>query len=806
MMKHKQLIGVLGAMALAVTSVPVLPAAALDPVTITESVTAAESAISAMGFDDNGWRWVHYKEGNGPNASDITTDDMGGFTFTWKDAYRERFSYGRHEAKAISGVVYPSELEFQGALDLGEYGLYGVSGNVFGECGFAEYCIVEGWGKKNDFRAALGVKRGEITVGDVVYELYTALDPTSDSVCYWSVRRDGQTDGAQEVTKTMAIGEHLAALADLGMVMESYTAPTLFVDTGKAESAGVSGSAEITSISFGGEIGCSEIEPDGTYNWFMCRSDQRSIFNTHDNGHFEVKWDRTADVGAGCGRKQDSQPEWKNLGAIWYQFAYGATLTGDAYIGLEGHLIDPGLTFYIIDGWSGKRPPVTQQGEQIGSALVNGAVYDLYLKTEEFTLENEEKIISRSLWSVRKENALSEGYNLFESRISLHRHLEGWENSLPEDVTMGTRLDRVAGFVQTGTGESTGCVTVTKNKLLLDADAGMNGNAVHLGNHRDGYFTEHNQKGTELTDSELSYTQDGLFTASWKDADAEKESLFLCGKMSDTAVMAEEIETLKAEMSAEGRIEGDGYFGYRTRFIADASEDFPTMIDCYVVDGFGTQRPVPEGSEKRGEITAENGAYDVYLLDTENLENRLAAAAYAPQTVQECWIVRKESAVDLKDEFQYKTELDLKNMLMDVKAMGVELNEWCETAVFVSAKNGSGRFEASANNILVPLNDSRQNTDYGKQAMEEATKNQLILPGENGSKGVQFKPNVKGDANCDGALDVADVVLLARVINEDTSAVLSDQGRINGDADGKNGLNADDVTFLLKVIAKKIAF
>ena len=544
----------------------------------------------------------------------------------------------------------------------------------------------------------------------------------------------------------------------------------------------------------------------------------------------------------------------------------------------------------------------------------------------------------------------------------------------------------------------------------LDPDAGMDENVVYQWNYKDGFFVEHNQRGREFADSELNYTEEGRFTASWEDADAEKESLFLCGKLTDTAEKLEDLGDLTVWQNIRGRIEGTGCFGYRTRFVADSSAEYPTMIDCYVVDGFGEWRPVPEGSEKRGEITASSGIYDVYLLDEENFSGRPVTVTYAPQTVQECWIVRRESTVALDQAFEYQAEIDLKNMLLDVKAMDVDLNEWCETALFVSAQTGSGSFEAVSNDMSIPFDDGCQHESlnetgvtedgyawyhsvqapyvfsklepggdgaftcfwreakdayytvgreltqpadpgqdthirydyelgfgfagqiftgiagrgvYGDRTAEfyiidgwsgtqspiaslcwkpivtklgtitvddaeydvykavssqisiegivpaptyysvrkenlrsaesyayisnsvdvsahvqafrefgfalgdltgigvvveaaetEAdgitsgmaarTKNQLILPGEKPDKNAQPKPNVKGDANCDGLLDVADVVLIARVINEDAAAGLSDQGRINGDADGKNGLNADDVTFLLQVIAKKI--
>ncbi|MCQ2416330.1 MAG: cohesin domain-containing protein [Oscillospiraceae bacterium] len=58
-----------------------------------------------------------------------------------------------------------------------------------------------------------------------------------------------------------------------------------------------------------------------------------------------------------------------------------------------------------------------------------------------------------------------------------------------------------------------------------------------------------------------------------------------------------------------------------------------------------------------------------------------------------------------------------------------------------------------------------------------------------------------GDVNCDKTVDVADCVLLARFIAEDTSAKVSSQGILNADVthDGKQDTN--DVTKILKYVA-----
>ena len=69
---------------------------------------------------------------------------------------------------------------------------------------------------------------------------------------------------------------------------------------------------------------------------------------------------------------------------------------------------------------------------------------------------------------------------------------------------------------------------------------------------------------------------------------------------------------------------------------------------------------------------------------------------------------------------------------------------------------------------------------------------------------IQVGPIKKGDITCDGAVDVADAVLIARYIAEDKTAVITDQGLANADIDGTKGVADGDLTMVLKAIAKII--
>ena len=61
-----------------------------------------------------------------------------------------------------------------------------------------------------------------------------------------------------------------------------------------------------------------------------------------------------------------------------------------------------------------------------------------------------------------------------------------------------------------------------------------------------------------------------------------------------------------------------------------------------------------------------------------------------------------------------------------------------------------------------------------------------------------------GDVTCDNSVDVADAVLLARLLVEDREAVVTEQGILNADLNENGQPDAEDVTIILKMIAKII--
>ena len=61
-----------------------------------------------------------------------------------------------------------------------------------------------------------------------------------------------------------------------------------------------------------------------------------------------------------------------------------------------------------------------------------------------------------------------------------------------------------------------------------------------------------------------------------------------------------------------------------------------------------------------------------------------------------------------------------------------------------------------------------------------------------------------GDADCNGEVNIADGVLIARFLAEDTEITVSTQGKANAELTDKSTLNSDDLIFLLRMLANLV--
>lgn len=145
-----------------------------------------------------------------------------------------------------------------------------------------------------------------------------------------------------------------------------------------------------------------------------------------------------------------------------------------------------------------------------------------------------------------------------------------------------------------------------------------------------------------------------------------------------------------------------------------------------------------------------------------------------------------------------------------VSGTGAGWNEWLVPKLYLDAaqgdiltltvtvSGGAGAYGSVDDCSVIRIADIETETTVTTIVTEtETTSPEPDIPPQKGKT---------GDANCDGALDVADAVLTARYTAQDNTANISGQGILNADCDGNGTVNAADVSMMLQAIAKIISF
>lgn len=165
------------------------------------------------------------------------------------------------------------------------------------------------------------------------------------------------------------------------------------------------------------------------------------------------------------------------------------------------------------------------------------------------------------------------------------------------------------------------------------------------------------------------------------------------------------------------------------------------------------------------------------------------------------------------DKPGYEIEMPWDRFHVKLKKVQTEDGKiYCEVVYAPFCSNDYGTYVSmlrSALNIAQIYGQSleicteKMNEDfYGSDTVPE---NQYQLP--EAAASVQLLPVSRvtaGDVNGDGSADVADAVLIARFVAEDAEVTITEKGLAAADIDGSGKVTQDDITMLLKRIAKKI--
>lgn len=257
-------------------------------------------------------------------------------------------------------------------------------------------------------------------------------------------------------------------------------------------------------------------------------------------------------------------------------------------------------------------------------------------------------------------------------------------------------------------------------------------------------FGSGDESELELTRGEDCFS----FSAGWQDVTADTETMFLAGRLTQQAVGFPDLTVLDAHCTLQTDLTGqDAYFGWRTRF-AETDGEATYMTDCYLADGFSTQRPALPDSAKIGTLTYNEAAYDIYLLDGEQLSESPAKSAEKWETVKEYWIVREAGIVPDEITGAYELNADLPELFRGLAAdYDFEPGAWCESAFFLDVKAGSGTAVSPYIDICAPIRDGRTYTEADETGVTEDGYqwSQWALPPYRAS---EMTPGVNGAFSC----------------------------------------------------------
>lgn len=778
MMKHKRLLSLLCAAGLILTSVPALPVIAAEEAPV--STVAEEDDLFLSGQTEDGCQWDIFNKENAGTVSQ-TVGKYGSFQFSWKNVKNAQFVIDSRdeEHKRIGAEARLCSYEYACKLDLGDTGYYGVQAFP-PNCNFIY--IVEGWAENSTVRQNAGEKLGTVSADGLQYDVYRCEQPNDNPDSriapfpdYWFIASRNRYDAKEKrlVKGAVPVYRLVKALYDANLDPDMKepdfsVVPQLFVYSGDNASGKASGSVDFSYSWYGGDYALPESlrSEDG---YALDFSGIYGIGTTNasigKNGSFELNWKDTENAYAML-YPTETVSERDMLGKTW-QYSGEIDLGGNGYYGLLAHI--ESLSIVIVEGRDENCTEWDLPKKLIGQVKYENTVYDLYENTAEACPA------PFDYWCIRTDNPYGGHKTTVSGEIPLLPILDQTANLI--GISEGRRYYSSGFIVDSGRSDT----------------AFLSGNASFtkcIFGYTDHYFTEQGTKdgynwlrcqaayeyGTSMTAGDK-----GTFKAEWKeDLLPSVSTLFVSGKEYNN-VSLDEVQSISCAYDVKTSVKPNHFFsywnyGYEATF-ADLSGEEPVLTEYYVTDSAPsvhvpfTDKDMQVANFRIGDIF-----YNVYRLSVN--DETVLYAPVAPQhfTKTQYWIERywdfHKGNITVSDSFSD----DLLPIFKELEKNGIKPEgTLTDISFYALADSGPGSLEVLKNEIS------------------------LVKTGE-----AAPKSDVRGDANCDGALDVSDAVLASRIVVEDTEAKISDQGLRNADIDLNGNLEPADITLMLQVIARKV--
>ncbi len=220
--------------------------------------------------------------------------------------------------------------------------------------------------------------------------------------------------------------------------------------------------------------------------------------------------------------------------------------------------------------------------------------------------------------------------------------------------------------------------------------------------------------------------------------------------------------------------EGDAWYGVNGRYLEPGRTQSGNRYgEFYIIEGWIGSRPPGGGAKLLGTTEIDFARYDLYITVKTEPGTDLPIYQY--------WSVRHVNGYDPDAIVSPHGTVPLLEHIRAWKGIDNSKDAWderkiCEVYAEVQAGGGEASGSCTIHKPVIVIGNAE------KAASEQR----------------------KGDANCDGFVDVSDAVLVMRYAVEDRDAAVTEQGLRNADADKNGKTDESDATMILQYIAKKI--
>lgn len=486
---------------------------------------------------------------------------------------------------------------------------------------------------------------------------------------------------------------------------------------------------------------------------------------TTPGGGFWCKWDGIENILFRKGKKLGSTKSYKEYGGVTVDYEVEYTPKGNSYLCIYGWVERckgqyPTVEYYIVDAWGDWRPPGNE--ELLGTVDSDGKSYDIYrsVRYNQPSINGTETFYQ--YWSVRKNGtnpAVVNQTRTLEGRITVSNHFAAWEKA---GLDMSGQMYEVSLNVEGY--RSSGEANVKKNVLQMGVatDPGPSVTPTPTPDPEpDVDYTTPSGSGSGVTDdfegngTDWSGRGDVTVGLTSDFAHGGSKSLYVTGRTdswngftiaSDSELKAGETYSISAYTAYKNDNYASQGFTLGLQYDLGGTTNYDNLVDATASSG--------KWVELATEFSIPAGATNISLY---------VQTAYT----------ESPTAADMISFY-----------LDDVVLTGSAIQTTTTTA-------------ATTTTTVTTTTTTVTTTTIAPQTTTPEATTTTTEP-------TPSVPTKLGDANCDGSVDVSDAVLIARYTAQDASANISNQGLTNADVDHNGSVSAEDLTMILRAIAKLI--